>query len=64
MASRPKHPNKEIEAAVCYAEEEGWTWFKVKGHAWDKLYCPHHDRDGCTILSGLHPGFPSITRGR
>jgi hypothetical protein len=47
MAGRPKHPSKEIEAAVACAEEQGWSWFKVKGHAWGKLYCAHHDRDGC-----------------
>jgi hypothetical protein len=50
MAGRSRHPDKDIEAAVAYAEEQGWTWFKVKGHAWGKLYCPHHDRDGCTIF--------------
>ncbi|MDR3423292.1 MAG: hypothetical protein P4L80_18980 [Xanthobacteraceae bacterium] len=47
VAARPRHPDKDIEAAVAYAEEQGWTWFKVKGHAWGKLYCPYHDRDGC-----------------
>jgi hypothetical protein len=50
MAGRSRHPDKDIEAAVAYAEEQGWTWFKVKGHAWGKLHCPHHDRDGCTIF--------------
>jgi hypothetical protein len=50
MSSRSRHPDKDIEAAVAYAEERGWTCFKVKGHAWGKLYCPHHDRDGCTVF--------------
>ena len=50
MAGRPRHPNKEIEAAVAYAEAQGWTWHKVGGHAWGKLYCRHHDRDGCEHL--------------
>lgn len=50
MANRPRHPNKEIEAAVVYAEARGWSWFKVNGHAWGKLYCGHHDREGCKIF--------------
>ncbi len=50
MAVRPRHPSKDIEAAVADAEAQGWTWHKVSGHAWGKLYCKHHDRDGCTIF--------------
>ena len=26
MAKRPKHPNKEIEAAILYAEKNGWIY--------------------------------------
>jgi hypothetical protein len=58
MAERPRHPNKEIEAAVAYAEEQGWSWFKIKGHAWGKLYCPQHDRDGCTVFVWSTPKVP------
>lgn len=43
--SRPRHPNKEIEDAVGYAELKGWVWRK-QGH-WGRLYCAHADRDGC-----------------
>jgi hypothetical protein len=39
MSSRPKHPNKEIEAAVAYAESKGWKWKKANGHAWGVLLC-------------------------
>ena len=49
MAARPRHPNKEIEAAVAYAESKGWTCELAKGHAWGHLLCPHHGRDGCMI---------------
>lgn len=45
--SRPRHPKKEVEDAVEYAEAEGWTYRK-QGH-WGRLYCPHHDRDGCQL---------------
>ena len=44
---RPRHPNKEIEAAVRTAEERGWT-LRLQGH-WGRLYCPEHDRDGCQV---------------
>ncbi len=48
MAKRPKHPNKEIEEAVVYAEKNGWT-YKHSGksaHSWGKLLCPLHTREG------------------
>lgn len=48
--ARSRHPNKDIEAAVAYAEERGWTWAKVSGHAWGKILCAHHNRDGCVIF--------------
>lgn len=50
MAARSRHPKKEIEEAVAYAEAQGWTFHKGNGHAWGKLYCKHHDRDGCYIF--------------
>lgn len=43
--SRPRHPNKEIEEAVVYAESKGWRYRK-QGH-WGRMYCAHADRDGC-----------------
>ena len=58
MAARPKHPKKEVEDAVAYAEAQGWTWLKVHGHAWGKLYCKHHDRDGCTEFVWPTPRSP------
>jgi hypothetical protein len=49
MANRPRHPNKEIEAAVRYGEDLGWRLEMSNGHAWGRLYCPHHDRGGCIV---------------
>ena len=46
---RNRHPDKEIEEAVAYAEALGWTVKSVSGHAWGRLYCAHHDRDGCKV---------------
>lgn len=48
MKKRPKHHNKEIEAAIVYAEEHGWI-YKDSGssaHAWGRLFCPFHSREG------------------
>ncbi len=46
MAGRPKHPDKDIEAAVQYAASKNWTWTKAKSHAWGQLWCPLRARDG------------------
>jgi hypothetical protein len=45
--ARPRHPKKEVEEAVQYAESLGWTW-RAQGH-WGRLYCPRHDHDGCQV---------------
>ena len=48
--ARNRHPDKEIEEAVTYAEASGWQVVPVKkGHAWGRLYCHQHDRDGCMV---------------
>lgn len=47
--ARSRHPDKEIEAAVTYAESLGWTVKPISGHAWGRLYCTHHSRDGCMV---------------
>lgn len=47
MATRSRHPNKEVEAAIAAAEADGWTLRKM-GH-WGRLFCPHANRDGCQV---------------
>jgi len=42
---RKKHPNKEIEEAVVYAEKHGWQIRAAKGHAWGRMYCQHNSID-------------------
>lgn len=42
---RKKHPKKEVEAALSYAEERGFTIEIGGSHAWGKLYCPHNDKE-------------------
>jgi hypothetical protein len=55
---RSRHPDKEIEEAVAYAEQQGWTVKPVKGHARGSLYCAHHDRDGCKVSVWSTPRSP------
>lgn len=49
--SRKKHPDKEIEAVIQYAESRGWHYKKAgaSAHAWGRLICPLHTRDGCMM---------------
>lgn len=43
--SRKKHSKKEIEAALVYAEKNGWRIEVGGGHAWGKMYCPFNDNE-------------------
>jgi hypothetical protein len=56
--ARPRHPKKEIEDAIQYAERLGWTCEKASGHAWGRLYCPHGDRGGCILSVWSTPRSP------
>lgn len=38
MVDRKRHPSKEIEAALCYAEFHGWLVVAKGHHAWGKMY--------------------------
>ncbi len=51
MEKRPKHPDKDIEAAICYAESLGWRYKKTghSSHAWGRLLCASHARGGCML---------------
>jgi hypothetical protein len=42
---RQRHPNKEIEKALAYAETQGWGVLPLRGHAWGKIQCPWNDDD-------------------
>jgi hypothetical protein len=57
--SRSRHPHKEIEQAVQYAESLGWSVKPCKkGHAWARLYCPHGERSGCKFSVYSTPRNP------
>jgi hypothetical protein len=42
---RPRHPSKEIEKALVYAELQGWRVILLNGHAWGKIQCPWNEAD-------------------
>jgi len=42
--TRPRHPKPEIEKAIQYAEQVGWSVELSSGHAW-----------GTTLLSAEYP---------
>lgn len=48
---RKKHPKKEIEEAIQYAENKGWHYKQAgrSAHAWGKLFCPLRAREGCSM---------------
>jgi hypothetical protein len=56
--SRPRHPNKHIEKAICYAESQGWQVEMVRGHAWGRLFCPQSSREGCIVSVWSTPRKP------
>ncbi len=39
------HPNKEIAAAIAYAEERGWRIEQGGSHAWGRMYYPQNNPD-------------------
>jgi hypothetical protein len=41
---RKRHPDKHIESALKYAEENGWRTETGSGHAWGKIYCPSNSK--------------------
>ena len=56
--ARPRHPDKNIEAAVQYAESLGWTVTISTGHSWGRLFCPKSSRDGCIVGVYSTPSNP------
>jgi len=63
---RPRHPNKEIEAAVRYGEERGWSLTKSSGraHAWGIMRCPLGRRGGCGFSVPSTPREPEVVAKR
>ena len=58
--TRPRHPNKEIEAVIREAEASGWRVVKAgkSAHAWGRLLCQEGSRQGCQISIWSTPRSP------
>jgi hypothetical protein len=64
---RDRHPNKEVEEALQYAEKNNWRVEKSKGsssHAWGRIYCPTKDHpcissDRCVTSIWSTPASPA-----
>jgi len=41
--ARKKHPSKEVEKALQYAEHHGWRVEVGGSHAWGKIFCPRNN---------------------
>lgn len=59
---RKKHPNKEIEMAIQYAEKLQWRYRKTgdSAHAWGRLLCPLQEREGCSMSIWSTPRNPEV----
>ncbi|HAU5562884.1 MULTISPECIES: hypothetical protein [Enterobacterales] len=45
MSERKRHPHKEIESVLRYAEVQGWKIVQGGHHAWGKMYCPENSAE-------------------
>lgn len=61
---RPRHPDKHIEKAICYAESLGWRVEISDGHAWGRLFCQQSTRDGCIVSVWSTPRVPENHHAR
>jgi hypothetical protein len=43
--TRNRHPKKEVEEAIRYAEEFGWQIEVGGSHAWGKMKCPYNEKE-------------------
>lgn len=62
MGKRPQHPNKDIEAALQYAEDCGWRYKEAgkSSHAWGRLLCLLEAREGCQLSVWSTPKNPDV----
>lgn len=56
MVGRARHPKKQVEDALVYAEGKGWTVNKRdgRGHAWGVAHCG----GDCTVWIWSTPANP------
>lgn len=48
MAGRTRHPKKDVERVLRFAEEQGWSVVATQGgHRWGEMVCAHEGREAC-----------------
>jgi dissimilatory sulfite reductase (desulfoviridin) alpha/beta subunit len=57
--ARPRHPDKDIEAAVRYAESRGWAFVRTGSHVWGVLHCAGTGRGACRFHVYSTPRNPT-----
>jgi hypothetical protein len=45
----PRHQKKDIQVALKYAREQGWSLRKGTGHLWGTIYCSRDANNSCLI---------------
>jgi hypothetical protein len=58
--ARPVHPDKDIEAAVSFAESKRWRYVAPgkSSHAWGRLFCPGGQPGDCKLSVYSTPNNP------
>jgi ribosomal protein L33 len=57
-AERRRHP-KEVERALRFAEENGWTIRRRdRGHSWGVMVCAHQGSNACRVSIWSTPKNP------
>ncbi len=61
LSTRSRHPNKDIEDSIQYAESKKWRFKSTGGssHAWGKLLCLYAKPSGCIICIYCTPKNPT-----
>ena len=48
MTRRTRHPKKDVERALRFAEDQGWSVVPTPGgHRWGEVICTHQGPDAC-----------------
>jgi hypothetical protein len=59
VTSRTRHPKKDVEQALRFAEDNGWTVVPTaSGHRWGEMKCLHEGRDACRVSIWSTPKNP------
>lgn len=59
MTSRIRHPKKDVENALRWAADHGWTVVPTaSGHRWGEMVCAHTGPEPCRVSIWSTPKSP------